>query len=327
MPTQGAEGDVRGMTERCYLGRDRMLVKTAWGGWLEVPTFNMDVAVGVIRDGVIEPWTTRAVQELLRPGSVYVNVGSNFGYYVALAGAIVGDTGKVVAIEPNPYVIPYLLRNLFWSGVVGRTRLFGVAAGARDGEGILFSFDPQFMGGARRQFISTQIPDVKPEDRPFRQAASLDDAIWSASNIMHLFPENGEWELNARNVIHFRAEERTLDSICRDYTTVDLIHLDIEKSEPFALFGTRDTISRSPNVKLIVEWSGAHYLYGSEEARACFDEFWRFMQEQGVRVRRIEPRLALDGGLNVSEPLTYEMLVSTAEHGDYMWLRPQHDLW
>jgi hypothetical protein len=51
------------------------------------------------------------------------------------------------------------------------------------------------------------------------------------------------------------------------------------------------------------------------------------MQEQGVRVRRIEPRLAPDGGLIVSEPLTYEMLVSTAEHGDYMWLRPQHDLW
>jgi hypothetical protein len=101
------------MTERCYLGRDRMLVKTAWGGWLEVPTFNMDVAVGAMRDGIIEPWTTRAVQELLRPGSVYVNVGSNFGYYVALAGAIVGDTGKVVAVEPNPYVIPYLLRNLF----------------------------------------------------------------------------------------------------------------------------------------------------------------------------------------------------------------------
>jgi FkbM family methyltransferase len=313
------------MTDRCYLGRDRMLVKTVWGGWLEVPTFNIDVAIGAIRDGVIEPWTTRAVQELLRPGCVYVNVGSNFGYYVALAGGIVGETGKVVAVEPNPYVLPYLLRNLFWSGVVGRTRVFGVAAGARDGEGVIFSFDPQFMGGAGRQFISIPPPDA--EERPFRQAASLDDAIWSASNIMHSFSENGEWKLHAANFIHFRAEERTLDSLCRDYPAIDLIQLDIERSEPFALFGARETISRSPNVKLIVEWSGAHYMYGSQESRACFDEFWRFMQEQGVRVRRIEPRLAPDGGLIVSEPLSYEMLVSTAEHGDYIWLRPQHDLW
>jgi FkbM family methyltransferase len=315
------------MTERCYLGRDRMLVKTAWGGWLEVPTFNMDVAVGAIRDGIIEPWTTRAVQELLRPGSVYVNVGSNFGYYVALAGAIVGETGKVVAVEPNPYVIPYLLRNLFWSGVAGRTRVFGVAAGARDREGVIFSFDPQFMGGAGRQFISTPIPDIKPQERPSRQAASLDDGIWSAGNVMHSFSESGEWEQSAHNVIYFRAEERTIDSICKDYLAVDLIQFDIEKSESFALFGARDTISRSPNVKLIVEWSAAHYMYGSQESRACFDEFWRFMQEQGVRVRRIEPRLAPDGGLIVSEPLTYEMLVSTAEHGDYLWLRPQHDPW
>jgi hypothetical protein len=92
---------------------------------------------------------------------------------------------------------------------------------------LYFLFDPQFMGGAGRQLISTPIPNVKPEERPFRQATSLDDGIWSASNIMHSFLENGEWELNARNIIYFRAEERTIDSICRDYPAVDLIQLDI----------------------------------------------------------------------------------------------------
>ena len=57
------------------------MVQATWGGWMVVPAFNVDVAIGVVRDGMIEPWTTRLVQELLRPGQTYINAGANFGYY------------------------------------------------------------------------------------------------------------------------------------------------------------------------------------------------------------------------------------------------------
>ena len=56
-----------------------LLVEASWGGFMVVPTFNLDVAIGVVRDGVIEPWTTRLVQDLLRPGDIYLNAGANFG--------------------------------------------------------------------------------------------------------------------------------------------------------------------------------------------------------------------------------------------------------
>lgn len=67
-----------------YLGDRRLLVRTRWGGRLVVPTYNIDVAIGAARDGLIGPWTTRLVQELVREGDVVINAGANFGYYSVL---------------------------------------------------------------------------------------------------------------------------------------------------------------------------------------------------------------------------------------------------
>ena len=45
---------------------------------------------------------TRLVRSLLRPGSVFCDVGANIGYYSLLAASIVGDEGRVLAFEPDP---------------------------------------------------------------------------------------------------------------------------------------------------------------------------------------------------------------------------------
>src|SRR5271169_47817 len=98
-----------------------------------VPSFNVDVAVGVVRDGVIEPWTTRLIQELVRPGQVVINGGANFGYYAVLAGQIVGAAGLFIAVEANPHVVPYLLLTRHWSGLAGRMEIFHRALWDREG--------------------------------------------------------------------------------------------------------------------------------------------------------------------------------------------------
>src|ERR1700683_4353013 len=92
-----------------YLGDHKLLVRATWGGLMVIPTFNVDVVIGLVRDGVIEPWTTRLVQELLREGQVAINIGANFGYYPCLAGHIVGPSGKMIAVEANPHLIPFLM--------------------------------------------------------------------------------------------------------------------------------------------------------------------------------------------------------------------------
>src|SRR5436853_284660 len=56
-------------------------------------------------DGYWEPWITVFVARQLRPGMVAIDVGANYGYYSLLFAALVGDTGHVYAIEPNPEIV------------------------------------------------------------------------------------------------------------------------------------------------------------------------------------------------------------------------------
>ena len=48
-----------------------------------------------------EPHLSPHIMATLRPGSVFVDVGANVGYYSVLAAQRVGGTGTVVAIEPD----------------------------------------------------------------------------------------------------------------------------------------------------------------------------------------------------------------------------------
>lgn len=52
------------------------------------------------------------MEALLRPGDTVVDVGANYGYVTCHAARIVGPTGMVLAVEPNPRVSEELLRNV-----------------------------------------------------------------------------------------------------------------------------------------------------------------------------------------------------------------------
>jgi FkbM family methyltransferase len=58
--------------------------------------------------GTYETNETRLVQQYLRPGMTFVDVGANVGYYTALAAKQVGIGGRVIAFEPSPYAFEKL---------------------------------------------------------------------------------------------------------------------------------------------------------------------------------------------------------------------------
>jgi FkbM family methyltransferase len=62
--------------------------------------------------GVWEPDLTRYVAKCLTPGDAFVDVGANVGYYSLLASKLVGDSGKVIAIEALPSTFDTLQGNL-----------------------------------------------------------------------------------------------------------------------------------------------------------------------------------------------------------------------
>jgi hypothetical protein len=56
-------------------------------------------------------------------------------------------------------------------------------------------------------------------------------------------------------------EGRTIDSL--NLPPIDVCKMDVEGAEPIALNGMRDTIARSPKLKLLIEWnsdSQSHFL-------------------------------------------------------------------
>jgi len=66
--------------------------------------------------GVWEPNLTGWIRRRLKPGQLFVDVGANVGYYSLLAARLVGDTGRVVAIEALPQTFARLRQNLERNG-------------------------------------------------------------------------------------------------------------------------------------------------------------------------------------------------------------------
>lgn len=55
---------------------------------------------------------TQTLNESLKQGDVFIDVGANVGYFSLLAAKRVGETGRVLAIEPNPAVADQLRANV-----------------------------------------------------------------------------------------------------------------------------------------------------------------------------------------------------------------------
>ena len=52
--------------------------------------------------GEYEPEVTAIFHQVLQPGMAVIDIGANIGFFSMLAAALVGRTGAVLAVEPNP---------------------------------------------------------------------------------------------------------------------------------------------------------------------------------------------------------------------------------
>lgn len=78
-----------------------------------------------------------AMRDFLRPGMVFVDVGACLGYFSLYAASLVGATGKVFSIEPNPVNCAWLqihrhingFQNIMvMNGAIGDSRHVGTCA-------------------------------------------------------------------------------------------------------------------------------------------------------------------------------------------------------
>jgi FkbM family methyltransferase len=87
-----------------------------------------------------------ALEAALQPGHVFVDVGANIGAYTMWAARLIGPSGQVVAIEPQPKVLERLRANMALNPAFA-VQIFPCGAGPRDGV-IRLSVGSSNEGGA-----------------------------------------------------------------------------------------------------------------------------------------------------------------------------------
>jgi len=93
-----------------------------------------------------------------------------------------------------------------------------------------------------------------------------------------------------------RSRATTLDEVLRDAPPLNLLRMDIEGSEILALRGARETIARSPRLRIIMEWQPIMAQWHGDplaEIQALFNQgfsAWRIEAKGGWRNRyRLDP--------------------------------------
>lgn len=175
-----------------------------------------------------EPYETSLIQQVVRPGMTILDVGAHVGYYTLLLALSVGETGKVIAFEPEPSNFELLRRNVLLNRL---SNVICEQAAVLDHEGRTTLYLSSINKGDHRVF------DARDDDR-FNSGRPRSMVL--VQTIM-------------------------IDKYLRDHRIkADLVKMDIQGAEMLALRGMTDTLS-DPNVVLFCEfWPYALRKAGSD---------------------------------------------------------------
>jgi FkbM family methyltransferase len=161
----------------------------------------------ILETGSWEPQSWRIIEGDLPPGGTLVDVGAHIGYYSLKAAPVLGPTGHVLAIEPNPETVKILEANIRASAA-NSVSVQPVACSDTEATLELFAAPEGNTG----------------ESSLSRANASQEKAVQRS----------------------YRVRARPLDDIVREsgVTRVDAIKIDVEGAEFLVLRGAQDTLRR-----------------------------------------------------------------------------------
>jgi FkbM family methyltransferase len=222
--TGGGGGAARPIS--VFLG-DRVLTLTHRGQAIYLVPLDLSLTPAILLSGTYEPHVEEVVARSIRPGDTVIDIGANVGYHTLAMATAAGTDGRVHAFEANPELMPLLESTMFvngfsaWNGGSGdyRVSLYNNAVSDQPGTITLASAPAHFGSGH----------------------IALDT---DAADYCTAYPKRVE------------VAATTLDAELADrLPTVDFLHMDIEGAEPLALRGGQALIERSPQLKIVTEWS------------------------------------------------------------------------
>ncbi|AEE90977.1 Methyltransferase FkbM family [Tepidanaerobacter acetatoxydans Re1] len=198
-----------------YIGGQRMLVVTVYGGKLIIPSMDLSLSPELIISGSLELPLTKYLIKNIKQGFTVFDIGANLGYFTVLLGMLVGPTGKVFAYEPNPYLNSLLFDNLSINYVQDRVTISNKAVYSCITK-IPFYITKRFMGNSSIN---------RHNDEYFKLYSDQIDKI--------------------------EIDSEPLDNYFDKFDTINLIKIDIEGGEYHAFLGMQKLI-QSETVKIII---------------------------------------------------------------------------
>jgi FkbM family methyltransferase len=125
---------ILGRTQVVYLGEGVALARVLTRYKMLLHTADRGFGCHVMMDGFWEIWLTQFFARTLKPGMRTIDVGANYGYYTMLLSDIVTNSGRVLAIEPNPAAAALLRESVLLNGFAAQAEVIEAALGAEDGE-------------------------------------------------------------------------------------------------------------------------------------------------------------------------------------------------
>lgn len=204
--------------QTAYLGNDVVLCRVLTKYLVYADAQDIGITPHFCLNGFWEMWITQLFAKTIQTGWNCVDIGANHGYFSLLMADLVGASGRVLAIEPNPKVSELLALNLEVNGFQDFSTVVQKAITDADDARLNLVF-PQ------KRALNAIITAEK--------ASSSDDA--------------------------FEVETATLDQLTKNWERVDFVKIDAEGAEDSIWRGMRETVSKNPNITIVMEFNNSRY--------------------------------------------------------------------
>jgi len=219
------------------LAEGRILTRLRTGQIMLIDGRDTSSGLNIITTGYIEPNVMKLLQKTFLPGSVFLDVGTNFGFYTVVAGAQVGDAGRIYAFEANPFLVNFIDDNARINGIRDRITIINKAVSDRAGTA-RFGFSYSGTGGG---------------------------SLWKGGN--KAGANDGEQLIDVELV--------RIDDALPPGLVVDCVKIDVEGGELAALRGMHNVVARSPCIRIVMEFFPPLLAAGSGGAGEVLDQLAR----------------------------------------------------
>lgn len=154
--------------------RSIVSVSTPWGMALRAFADDKSHMPGFVDEGMYWPVETDKLSGLVQPGMVVLDVGANLGYHTALFSHLVGRSGRVIAVEPDPSSFSLLQENISLNRIENATAV-QCAVGAASGWANLWLSETNF---ACNSLVPTAVPNSRKAART--RVVTVDELLGDA---------------------------------------------------------------------------------------------------------------------------------------------------